>query len=382
MNLFSSIDFVRPWFGLLIFLPLILPFLRKWKKRPKAAITFSDVKRVQGFQTWRTQTLFLPSLLAYLAWICLVIALMGPRHGHEETKITTEGIAVAMVMDVSGSMNAKDMPFGGSVVTRYEMVEHVFSEFVRGNGEDLEGRKNDMISLVVFGKYVDDLCPLTLDHDFVLDMMQNTMISVRSDIQQTEQQAQQMNRGQYHKALERKNPIWNGTAVFEGVALGADILKQSEASIEAADLKGDSNYHIKSKILIVLTDGDDNSSTISAEEAANVAKEFGVKIYSIAVHGKPVQRDILGFFVTQNQQRYDDTPLKNLAKETGGKFFQATNPDSLRKIYQEIDRLEKSEISKQVTMEYSPTHRPWLMAGLILLSLALIFQHSLYRVLP
>ncbi|MBF0197677.1 MAG: VWA domain-containing protein [Planctomycetes bacterium] len=376
-------DFSRPWFALCALVPFLYLLKNVFLPRRKPALVFSDIKRINIAPTLRVRLSFLPGLFYICAWIILCIALMGPRKGHEETKITTEGIAISMVMDVSASMAAEDMSLDNSnVISRYDMVENVFKRFIRGDKDmELNGRPNDMVSLVVFGKYVDDLSPLTLDHDVIIDHMQNTLISVKSDIQKTEEAQKTMNRNQLNKMYQSKNPIWNGTAVYEGVALGADMLKNTESEVKIAGKKGQSNYSIKSKVLIVLTDGEDNASTITEDEAINVAKEFGVKIYSIAIHGQPTQQDIFGVLLRSGRKQYDDGPLKEMAQQTGGKFYQATSPDSLSKIYKDIDLLEKTKISKQVTMEYSPTHRPWLLVGLILIGIALLLQNTYFRVL-
>ena len=376
--------FTRPWMGIVALAPLLFFVLRKVWKQKETALMFSDVRAISIPPTFRQRIVKTPSVLCLAAWLCISIALMGPRKGHEETKVTTEGIAISMVMDVSSSMNAKDMSSNGTdVITRYKMVENVFREFVRGNEDTgLKGRENDLISLVVFGRYVDSLSPLTLDHDFILDLMENTLISITTDIAKTEKSRSSMNPQKYNKWVQSKNPMWMATAVYEGVALGADMLKFSEQELQKAEKEGKANYSIKSKVLIVLTDGEDNASTISADEAIEVAKEFGVKIYSIAVHGQPTQRDVLGFFLSSSNKKYDDSSLRKMAEETGGRFYQATNTDSLMNIYKDIDQLEKTKISRQVSMEYSPTHRPWILAGLVLLAISLFLQNTYFRVLP
>ncbi|MBF0245754.1 MAG: VWA domain-containing protein [Planctomycetes bacterium] len=178
------------------------------------------------------------------------------------------------------------------------------------------------------------------------------------------------------------NSSINGTAVYDGGAKGAQILGQTDATLGASSQKTDGNYSIKSKILIVFTDGEDNSSVVTALDAIKVAKEFGIKIYSIAFHGEEVQRDIFGTFLRSGAKGYDDTFLKMMAERTGGRFYQATDPDSLLRIYDEINQLEKTDISKQVSMEYSPAHRPWILAGLVLLLLSTLLSNTVFRVLP
>ena len=379
----SIIDSSRPWLGLLILLPPFLYLLKQLIRLKPSALVFSDIRSIPDKTTFRTATLFIPKVIFYIAWCILVIALMGPRQGHKESKITTQGIAISMVMDISGSMQEVDMPTeDGKVISRYDMIQSVFTDFVKGNKEkNLMGRSSDMIALTVFGKYVDDLCPLTLDHSFLIDMMNNTVDGVQADIvninnlKNTNHTNQQIN-----KMVEKKNPIWLGTSLFDGVIIGADVARKVDEVVN--NPKAKSNYTIKSKIMIVLTDGEDNMSEVDEDEAIKAAKELNVKIYSIAVHGKPVQRDVMGVFVTRANKRYNDAPLQNLAEETGGKFFRASDPASLIKIYEQIDELEKSEISKQAIMEYTPVHRNWLITGLCTLLFGLLLHVSYYRVLP
>ena len=379
-RVWGNLTFAHPWLGLGILLPLAWWFLSSKVfsfKRP--AIVFSDLRLISMPGTWRTRSIFMPSLLLILGWLCLCIALMGPRLGHEETKITTEGVGISMVLDVSSSMKENDMVTNDQrQISRYDMVEAIFKEFIRGNPEkNLKGRSSDMISLTVFGSYVDDLCPLTLDHNFLLDLMKNKLDYVRKDIEAAVQ-AQQKQDQAYMNALQQRSPIWASTAVYEGVAMGADILHQSQKS----NAEGQNNYKIKSNIMVLLTDGEDNANTVTVQEAIEVAKEFGIKIYSIAIHGQPVRRDIAGLFVAAATKAYDDTPLQQMAEATGGQFFRATNPESLTQIMAAIDKLEKSEISKQVSTDYAPWHRPWLMWGLALCCCSLFIKHSLYRELP
>ena len=361
--------------GLIVLLPILWFFVRqKWGGK-KSALIFSDLRLITFAGTWRTRTIFIPNALMFLAWCSFSFALMGPKLGHEETKVTTEGVALSMVIDVSSSMAEKDMIMDNQQVSRYEMVERIFKDFVLGSKElGLRGRSNDMLSLVVFGTYVDDLCPLTLDHDFMMDLMTNKINTVRKDIQAAQQAQQQGNRA-YLEALNERGPIWGSTAVYEGVALGADKLQQKQG--------GQGDYKIRSKAIILLTDGEDTAKSISVDDAISVAKEFGIKVYAIAIHGQEnIQRDLAGFFIQQAAKKHNDGPLKKIAQETGGRFFQATNPESLVQVMTAIDEMEKSEITHQISTDYAPWHRPWLLAGFFLIMASTILRHTLYRELP
>jgi Ca-activated chloride channel family protein len=235
-----------------------------------------------------------------------------------------------------------------------------------------------MISLAVFGAYVDDLCPLTLDHSFMMDLLNNRLGAVRKDLSAYRQAEAKGDRASI-QSFANRSPIWMKTAIFDGAVMGADLLHQSEG---LGDDDLDSNYKITSKIMILLSDGEDTGSTISLDEAVSVAQEFGVKIYSIAIHGQPTQRDIAGLFMSRQTKPFDDSALKTLASETGGKFFEATNPQALAAVMTEIDRLEKTKISREISTDYAPWHQPWLLAGFFCWFIFLVLQHTIYRELP
>jgi len=384
--MFSNLDFTRPWLALLILAIPLGYWLKKRFSGSHAAVIFSDLRLISVQGTWRTRTLFIPTVALALGWICMVIALMGPRLGHEETKITTEGIAISMVLDLSKSMEEEDMPFDGVKISRYEMVKRVFKDFVLGREDgQLSGRSNDLISLVVFGQYVDDLCPLTLDHDFLLDLMENYIDSVQTDIKKTEQEFQKLSPSQqraFSQRFEQRSPIWQSTAIYEGVAMGADMLHNANQNLDVAKDQAQSQYSIKSKILILLSDGEDTGSTITIDDAIEVAKEFGVKVYSIAIHGQALQQSIAGLLLSQGKKDYNDAPMRSLAKETGGRFFEATDPESLLNIYETIDQLERTEISRQVSMDYAAWHHPWVLASFIFFCLHVLLRETQYRELP
>lgn len=376
----NTLDFTHPWLGLAALMPIFFWWWRRQRSQRPAAIPFSDLRLVPSMTSWRVSTRFVVPLLFLLSWWLLSFALSGPRLGHEETKVTTEGIAISMVIDVSNSMAEKDMVVDGEAWSRYDMVRDLFRRFVEGDEKSaLQGRANDMVSLVTFGAWVDDLSPLTLDHPFVLELLNNTVARVQKDHAYYLRIQQQGNR-QAMRALQERQPIWAGTAVYEGVALGADMLNRAGEALDEAVESERANYTLKSRVMILLTDGDDNSSGISVDEAISVAQEFDVKVHVVHIRGREVQQDIMGFRITGSQ--VDDRALRRIADETGGEFFAATESGGLEKVMRAIDAMEKSEIHQQVSMHHTPWHRPWLLAGGVFFVLALVLQHTLYRELP
>lgn len=371
--IFRGLSFTHPWAAALLAAPLLLLLWRRRAAGARAALVFSNIRLLGRRGSFRLSTRWLPAAFLLAAWLSLSLAMMGPRKGREEMMVTTEGIAIAMVMDASGSMAKKDMADGDRLQSRLEMVQAVFRDFVRGNPKlGLSGRENDLVGLVVFDRFVEELCPLTLDHDFLMNLMQDRVATTLAETERLERMGD---------PRVMQNASVNGTAAYEGVAMAAELLKQSEKSLAASARKGEGNYTIKSKVMIVLTDGQDNASQISPADAAKVAREFGVKVYTIAVHGRPVRQDIFGLML-QGVEDFDDKPMQLIAKETGGQSYKATNPESLSRIYEEIGKLETSRFHRQASMEYEPRHEPFILAGLALLLLGLALGNSYYRELP
>lgn len=373
MSWLDALQFSQRWCGLLTGLPLLLWLWRSWRPGTRPAVVFSRLSWLSAGSSWKTATLWVPKALVVMAWGVLCVAMMGPRLGHKETKVTTEGIAIAMVLDTSGSMIEGTLAFGAESATRLEMSERMFKDFVRGNRDlGLKGRANDMIGLVTFNRFVQEQCPLTLDHDFLMDLVQDATSTVSREHERLQQARSQQ---------EVNNSGLAGTALYEGMALGADMLNKSEQSLKEALRRGEGQYSIASKVLIVLTDGEDNASQINHEDAIRIAKEFDVRIYTIAVLGQRVQTDIFGRRL-QSQASFDDTRLRVMAEKTGGQSFRAEDAEGLARIYTEIDALEKTRIDQQVSMEYEPFHQPFVLAGLLLLAMALLLRESVYRVIP
>ncbi len=367
-------SFSRPWCAALLALPLLYFFAQRYLLGLPPALLFSNARLIVPAVSWRTSTRWIPNLLLTLAWMVFSVAMMGPRIGRVETEVSSEGVAINMVVDGSGSMVTPDMPDGDRLISRIEMAQSVFHDFLRGNEKrGLPGRKNDMVGLVSFDRFVQELCPLTLDHAFLADLMKDFSAGVLAENERLQSVAD--------PALQGRSSL-NGTAVYDGALMASDLLRKTEKSLANAVKQSKGNYTIRSKILILLTDGEDNASHISEENAAKAIREAGVKVYAIAVHGRPVQRDVFGMRIVQGGEEYDDSPLRALAETTGGRFYRADDPESLARICQAIDRLEKSEFARQVTTEYDPVHRPWIMAGLLLLAAGQFLAQTLYRVLP
>jgi Ca-activated chloride channel family protein len=300
--------------------------------------------------------------LVYGVGLCLIIAgLARPQSGRSESRITGEGIAIELVLDVSGSMEAIDFQLAGKNVSRLEAVKHVISEFVLGSRTSgLPGRKDDLVGLVAFGGFADSKCPLTLDHGAVVDIVHGLEIPkpVRD------------RRGRVINEQTLKEEL--ATAIGDGVALGVDRLRNANA---------------KSKVLILLTDGDNTGGVIDPREAATIARDSGVKLYAIGIGQNGVvpypQEDEFGKRVLISAKfPIDEELLREMAQTGGGEYFHASNLAGLAKVYSEIDRLEKSEFGETKYSEYTELY-PWFAGpGLILAFIVGLLNETRFRSLP
>jgi len=323
-------------FLLLLGIPLVFILRYRKKKRNHSGIPFPSVSLAAEIpRSFRQKLEFLKPALLIFSIVLLVIALARPRYGMEEVKTVNKGIAIEMVIDRSGSMGA-GIRYDGKNITRLDAVKLVFTNFVLGNGKDLKGRANDLVGLVSFARYADTVYPLSLSHTTITGFLKN--ISLVSDSNE------------------------DGTAIGDALALGAARLKTVEDEIDYLDTKA--GYIIKSKIIILLTDGQNNWGKLSPIEAAELAKDWDIKIYAIGIGGENI-----------------DT-LTRVATITGGKYFSADNVKGLTKVYEEIDSLEKSEIESVRYMDYREAFLSFAIAALISIFLYIILSVTLLRRIP
>ena len=338
-------EFRDPWFLLAMFLAPVAFVLAR---RVRSTLQFSSLETAdQAPVSWRTRLLLVPPLLSTMAVVLLAIALAGPRTPDEETKDHREGIAVMMVIDRSGSMEARDMVRGDNSVNRLDTVKLVFEQFVLGDGESGRGRPDDMIGLISFASFADSLCPLTLDHGNLVAMSQQIEIASAASGE-------------------------DGTAVGEGLALAVERLRQHQA---------------KSKVIILLTDGVNNAGEIDPDQAADLALEHGIRVYCIGVGTNgvapiPVTDRFNRVRMAAMRVEIDEESLREIVHQTGGQYFRATNAQALEGIYAEIDQLERTKISEVRYLEYTEHYGGFVSAALGLLALGAIANSSVLRQLP
>ncbi len=348
----------NPWvLGLLV----IVPWLgwQMWSNRDRGSIRYSSA--AMGWQpsrTWRLRLLWVPPVLTLTAIALIIVALARPRFGRDQTVIRSEGIAIQLVIDRSGSMRALDFKIDNRHVDRLTAIKSVAKDFVEGDVEptssdpfsasdELPGRSSDLVGLITFAGYVDSLVPLTLDHEFLLDQMDRTQI------------------------VNNRNE--DGTAIGDAITLAVDKLSQLEEESE-----------IESRVIILLTDGENTAGEIEPVQAAELAKAMGVKIYTIGVGTKgqapfPVRIARDGTVIVRPVEvNIDEDTLTKIAEVTGGDYFRATNTESLEKIYAEIDQMEKTEVATERWTDYREWAVQWTMVAghrmppLLLIAFALL----------
>lgn len=321
------------WFFLIV-VPL---FIFDLFKRHLIRFPLSSSKLFsQTQQSWRQRFEFLPPLLRFLALSLIVIALARPQWGHEYSQVESEGIDIILTLDTSESMRALDMELNGQESDRLEVVKSVVDHFI-------SGRQYDRIGMVVFGKHAYTQCPLTLDYDVLRSYLSMIQIGIAGD----------------------------ATAIGNALATSIKRLEKSAA---------------KSKIIILLTDGRSNAGQITPKSAAGLAKEKGIKVYTISIGTKgPVPYPQQGFFGMQKgyvNLDTDEDSLKEIAEITGAKFFRAGTTEALAEIYQAIDQMEKTKVELNKFSEYRETYLSYLTPAVLFLLLAWLLQHTLFLRLP
>lgn len=306
----------------------------------------------------RQKLAWVPTGLRVAALVLLAVAMARPQQGRERVRDVSKGIAIEMVVDRSSSMRA-EMDFDGERVNRLDAVKRVFEEFVHGNGDELKGRTNDLVGMVAFARYADTLCPLTLAHGALSRFLETVkLVTLRSE---------------------------DGTAIGDAVALAAARLKTAEETLARQSGDDDQRYQIKSKIIILLTDGQNNRGKRSPLEAAELAKEWGIKIYTIGVGGQDAVTTIqtpFGAYKMAAGPGVDESTLKAMAEKTGGMYRLATDAESLRAIYETIDRMEKTKIETVRYVDYRELFVPFALAALAMLGIEAVLSATLFRRIP
>ena len=321
---------------LLLLIPYVLWYLLKSKKS-EPTMRMSDTFAYRyAPKSLRQQLVWLPTVLRMVVFTLVVICLARPQTQSSWGKRTTEGIDIMLAMDVSTSMLGQDLK-----PNRIEASKDVAASFIAG-------RPDDNIGLTIFAGEAFTQCPLTTDHTSLLTLLAN----VRTDI-------------------AMNGLISDGTAIGMGLANAVSRLKESKA---------------KSKVVILLTDGSNNMGDISPLTAAQIAKSLGMRVYTIAVGttgvvNYPIQVGGVTKYI-QRKGDLDTETLKKIAGATDGQFYRATNTSELKKIYGDIDQLEKSKIDvKRFSRRYD-AYQPFALAAVLVLLLEIVLRVTVFRRIP
>ena len=342
--------FENPWLLLLLLLvPVLFVVVRRTAK--PAAVDFPSIGDLGAMRpTFMTRLRQALPYLRLLAVVLCVVALARPQWGQQVTRIYRDGIAIVMVVDVSSSMGALDLQIGDEPANRLDMVKQTFRGFVEGDEDRVEeggqGREGDMIGMVTFARFSDNLSPLTLDHQALLSAIDEVKIM--------------------------DFPEEDGTAIGDAVVMGAELLQRTGG---------------QSRVMILLTDGSNNAGNSDPVEAAGVAQAFGIKMYTIGTgtHGTamtPVTQHDGTTVLLTTQVFIDEQTLTLMAEATGGKYFRATDGEALAEIYAEIDALEKTTNVAEQYQRYLEGFPALLLAALALLLFEGVMVNTRLRALP
>jgi Ca-activated chloride channel homolog len=333
----ESLEFMHPW---VLALLLLLPLLALWKGRwgrPVAVRMPSTDDVIQVGAKPRSKLGSFLVFLGLLSFGLLILALARPRLGKGSTEIESSGIDIFLTLDVSGSMEALDFTVEGKPANRLEAVKNVVGKFI-------SQRPNDKLGMLAFAGRPYLVSPMTMDHEFLGKRLETVKLGQVED----------------------------GTAIGSAIASSVGHLRDSKA---------------KSRIIILLTDGVNNAGAINPLTAAEAAKALGIKIYSIGTGTQGEApfpaRDPFGRVHLQNVKvEIDEKVLTEVSTATGGKYFRATDTDSLEKIYEVINQLEKTTRKTKKFQQYQELYLYFLVPGLCLLLLELVLRQTRFRRLP
>jgi Ca-activated chloride channel family protein len=327
--------FGSPWWLLLLFALLLLSWMRgKWGRAP--AIVFPTTFLVRDVaRPARSRAGAFGFSLILFSLFAAIIGLARPQRVKSIDETKTEGIAICLCVDVSLSMLTEDFMVGGARSNRLIAAKRVMRDFIRG-------RSSDRIGIVAFAGAPYLPCPMTLDHEWLERNIERVQTGITGD----------------------------GTAIGSGIAAAARRLDLEKGA--------------KSKVLVLLTDGANNSGRLSPQDAAKLAATLGIRVYTIAI-GTPGEHIIPlpgGRMHNSGRQEFDEPTLTEVARIGNGAFYKAQDLSALERIFKTIDQLEKTEVQKRTRIEAEERYQPFVIAAALLLALALLLSQTLLRTAP
>ncbi len=314
-----------PWLLLLALAIPALVYLR-FARRRRPTLQFSDATLLARLPAgWAVAAARLLPALYGLGLLCLVVALARPQKGLTESRVRTEAVDIVLLVDVSPSMETPDFSTVTRRLNRLDAVKLVLEKFI-------QSREHDRLGMIGFSAMPYTLAPLTLDHDWLLQRMRQLRPSMLGD----------------------------RTAIGDGIASAINRLRDSRA---------------KSKVVVLLTDGMNNWGNLSPENAAQAAKALGIKVYSVGASGREAR------FAVQDDE-VDEAALKKIAAITGALYFRAADLTALQKTYEQIDRMEKTDMEVEHFTRYRELAPPWTLGALLLLGLEMLLALTRLGRLP
>ena len=331
--IFANLEYL---FLLLLLIPYIVWYFMRRKKTEPTMQVSSTRMYMNAPKSWKIYLLHAPFVLRIVAFVMIVLVLARPQTTDNWQNTEIEGIDIMLAVDVSTSMLAEDLK-----PNRIEAAKSVASEFI-------SGRPDDNIGLTIFAGEAFTQCPMTTDHTSLINLLQN----VRTDI-------------------AARGLIEDGTAIGMGLANAVSRLKDSKT---------------KSKVVILLTDGSNNRGDISPLTAANIAKSLGIRVYTIAIGSKtmaPYPMQVAGTIQYVNMRAdVDVKTLSEIASTADGQFYRATNTAELKKIYKDIDKLEKTKMDVKKFSKRYDVYQPFALAALIVFLLEILLRLTVFRRIP
>ncbi|MCX6292467.1 MAG: VWA domain-containing protein [Bacteroidetes bacterium] len=325
--------FAQPYFlWLLILIPVLVAASIFYNRKKKTDVRLSSFDNFIGYvPTFRQRIQLVPFILKLFAIAAIIVALARPQSSSSGQNVTTEGIDIVIALDISSSMLAEDLK-----PNRIEAAKKVADQFI-------DGRPNDRIGLVVFSGESFTQCPMTTDHA----VLKNLFEGIQSGM------------------------LIDGTAIGEGLATAVNRIRGSKA---------------KSKVIILLTDGVNNLGSIAPVTAGDIAKTFGIRVYTVGIGTQGVApypvKTPFGIQYQNMEVQIDEDILKQIAQGTGGKYFRATSTSKLKEIYSDIDQMEKTRIDVTEFRHKSEEFYPLILLAVLFLGLEVILKYTLLKSLP
>jgi Ca-activated chloride channel family protein len=333
IDYYNDITFKHPYFlWLLLLIPFMVYFFFVFKRKNRPTILMSNIDAVKFYKpTLRQRLINLPIILRLFAISFFIVALARPQSSSKASNVKTEGISIVVALDISSSMLAEDFR-----PNRIEAAKKVAVDFI-------EGRPNDLIGLVVFSGESFSQCPITTDHSVLINMMKDIKTGMLTD----------------------------GTAIGEGLATAIDRIKDAKT---------------KSKVVVLITDGVNNSGSIPPLTAGEIAKTFGVRVYTIGVGTQGMapypQQTPFGIQYQNMEVQIDEDLLTKVADETDGRYFRATGNKALVSVFNEIDRLEKSKIEVTEFNRHTEEYLPFALIACLCFLAEIVLRYTYLRSLP